>query len=58
MKYPSIIIDDKLQFRNHCDYILKKMDKKASFLNRIENLVSAYTRCIVYKSIIEPHFGY
>lgn len=58
MKYLGVIIDDKLQFKDHCDYMLKKIGKKTSFLNRIGNFISAYTRCIVYKSIIAPHFEY
>jgi hypothetical protein len=58
MKYLGVIIDDKLQFKDHCDYMLKKIGKKTSFLNRIGNFVSAYTRCIIYKSIIAPHFEY
>jgi hypothetical protein len=58
IKYLGIIIDDKLQFKDHCDYMLKKIGKKTSFLNRIGSFISAYTRCIVYKSIIAPHFEY
>jgi len=58
MKYLGIIIDDKLRFKAHCDYMLKKIGKKTSFLNRIGNFISAYTRCIIYKTIIAPHFEY
>jgi len=58
IKYLGVIIDDKLQFKDHCDYMLKKIGKKTSFLNRIGSFVSPYTRCIVYKSIIAPHFEY
>lgn len=58
IKYLGVIIDDKLHFKDHCDYMLKKIGKKTSFLNRIGNFVSAYTRCIIYKSIIAPHFEY
>jgi len=53
MKCLGIIIDNRLQFKDHYDY-MKKIDKKISFLN----IVSAYTRCIMYKSIIAPHFEY
>jgi len=28
MKYLDIIIDDKLGFKDHCDYMLKKIGKK------------------------------
>lgn len=58
IKYLGIIIDEKLRFKDHCDYMLKKIGKKTGFLNRIGNYISAYTRCIIYKSIIAPHFEY
>lgn len=35
IKYLGIIIDNKLRFEEHCDYMLKKIGKKISFLNRI-----------------------
>jgi len=28
MKYVGIIIDDKLQFKDHCNYMLMKIGKK------------------------------
>jgi len=46
MKYLGIIID-RFRFEDHCDYMLKKISKKTSFLNRIGNFISAYTRCII-----------
>src|SRR5436190_4025821 len=58
IKYLGVAIDSKLWFEEHCDYMLKKIGKKISFLNRIGNDISGYTRCIVYKSIIAPHFEY
>ncbi|XP_011873718.1 PREDICTED: RNA-directed DNA polymerase from mobile element jockey-like [Vollenhovia emeryi] len=58
MKYLGVILDEHLTFKEHCDYILKKVGKKTSFLNRIGNHISAYTRCLVYKTIIAPHFEY
>lgn len=58
IKYLGIMIYDKLRFKDHCDYMLKKTGKKSSFLNRIGNYISTYTRCIVYKTIIAPHFEY
>lgn len=58
MKYLRIIIDEKLRFTDHCEYMLKKIGKKTSFLNRMGHYVSAYTRCTIYKAIIAPHFEY
>jgi len=47
MKYLSIIIDYKLRFKDHCNYMFKKIGKKTSFLNRISNFISTYIRCII-----------
>jgi len=58
MKYLDIIIDDRLRFQDHYDYMLKKIGKKRSFLNRIGNYISVYTRCTIYRIIIAPHFEY
>jgi len=58
MKYLGIIIDDRLRFKDHCNYMLKKIEKKTSFLNKIGSDISTYTRCIIYKAIIAPHFEY
>ena len=58
MKYLGVMIDDRLRFSDHCDYMLKKIGKKTSFLNRIGSSILAYTRCTVYKTIIAPHFEY
>jgi len=38
--------------------MLKKIGKKISFLNRIGRDISGYARCVVYESIIAPHFEY
>lgn len=57
MKYLGVIIDDGLRF-DHCDYMLKKIGKKISFLNKVGNYISAYTRCTIYKTIIVSHFEY
>jgi len=58
MKYLGIIIDDRLRFQDHCNYMLKKIGKKTRFLNRVGNHISMYTRCTIYKIIIAPHFEY
>lgn len=58
MKYLEVIIDDKLRFNEHCNYILKKIGKKVSFFNRIGSYISPYTTCTIYKTIITPHFEY
>jgi len=61
-KYWGIIINDRLHFK--CTVIIRKslwlyvkrIGKKISFLNRIDNFVYVNIRCIIYKSIIAPQF--
>jgi len=35
------MISSKISFKDHCDYMLKKIGKKTNFLNKIGNFVSA-----------------
>jgi len=45
--YLGVIIDSKLRFKDHCDYMLKKIGKKISFLNRIGSDISRHARSII-----------
>jgi len=56
VKYLGIIIDDGLRFKDYCDFMLKKIGKKISSLNSIDNSITAYNGCVIYKAIITPHF--
>lgn len=58
MKYLGVIIDSKLNFKDYIEYIVKKTGKKINMLNRIGQYINGYTRCLIYKSIIAPHFDY
>jgi len=57
IKYFSIIMMINFDFKTIV--MLKKINKKkTSFLNRIGNFISIYTRCIIYKKIVASHFEY
>ena len=58
MKYLAVIIDDELNFAAHSEFIVKKVGKKISFLDRLGKFSSSMTRCIVYKTIVAPHLQY
>lgn len=58
IKYLGVMIDKHLNFKDHVNYIIKKIAKKVNFLFRIGDSVSALTRTIIYKSLIAPHFDY
>jgi len=47
MKHLGIIINDRLQFTDHCDYVLKKIGKKISFLNRIGKSITMYATWLI-----------
>lgn len=58
MKYLGVIIDEKLEFKEHFDYICKQMAKKVGFLGRISKKLAIETKIIIYKTIIAPHLDY
>lgn len=58
IKYLGFIIDKNLKFKNHIDYICKKIGKKISFFKRIRNQVSILTAVNIYNTMIKPHFEY
>lgn len=57
-KYLGIVIDQHLTFSSHANYVIKKVSKKVYFLNRISYFLSEWSKLLVYKTIIAPHFVY
>lgn len=57
-KYLGLIIDNKLKFSEHANYICEKISKKINYFYRIRQSLSMNSRIIVYKTIIAPHFEY
>lgn len=58
IKYLGVIIDSKLNFKSHLDYICKKIAKKLYFFRRIRNKLSVSTSIKIFNSIIKPHFEF
>ena len=58
IKYLGVIIDNKLNFKSHLDYICKKIAKKLYFFRSIRNKLSVYTSIKIFNSIIKPHFEF
>ena len=52
------MIDERLKFKNHIDYICKKISKKISYFKRITNQVSILTAVNIYDRMIQRHFEY
>ena len=55
MKYLGVFIDDKLSFKDHLEFITKKISKKVYFMSKVRNKLDKETKIVLYKSIIVPH---
>jgi hypothetical protein len=53
MKYLGVQIDNQLAFKEHLNLIVKKTAKKTNFLGRISRKLTALTKTMIYKSIIQ-----
>lgn len=58
IKYLGIIIDQHLTLSSHALFVIKKVSKKVYFLRRISYYLSQWSKVLVYKTIIAPHFNY
>lgn len=57
-KYLGVIMDNNLIFDSNAIYVAKKVAKKINVLFRLNHTVSNYTKSIIYKTIVAPHFEY
>jgi hypothetical protein len=58
MKYLSVEIAEKLNFKQHVDTTIKKMAKKVGFLGRIQLELTKTAKITIYNRIISPHLDY
>lgn len=58
IKYLGVIVDNKLSFNAHADFICSKISKKINFLYRIRKRISTKCAINIYNSIILPHIDY
>lgn len=58
IKYLGFIIDKELKFKEHIEYICKKIGKKIGFFKRIRNKISVTTAINICNTMIKPHFEY
>ncbi len=57
-KYLGLVLDPKLKFDAHVDYLSKKVWPKISTLRRIRQYVTTPTSLYLYQSLIEPCFTF
>ena len=54
----GVILDEKLTFKTHIEYICKKARVGIGALRRIKPFVPLCTLVPLYRSLIEPYFDY
>lgn len=57
-KYLGVVIDSALAFSDHAVYITGKLAKKVNIVSRLRNLLSSWTKLLIYKTIVLPHLNY
>ena len=57
-RYLGVIIDNRLNFREHVEYINGKMAKKVSFLCKLRKVLSKSGKQMLFKLILMPHVRY
>lgn len=57
-KYLGVILDSRLDFKEHCDYITKKVNKKVGYLRRIRSKVSTWAAITMYNVMVKPILEY
>ena len=57
-KYLGMMVDDKLVWDQHVDYIFSKITRNIGILNRIRHIIPQESLPILYHTLIKPYFRY
>ena len=57
-KFLGVFVDTKLNFKEHINYITKKISKHAGILYRIKHCLPTKTRLTYYNSFVLPYLNY
>ena len=58
VKNLGLIIDENLTWEHHINYISQKIKRNVSILKCMSKVLSTESLCMLYKTLIEPHFRY
>ena len=58
VKYLGMIVDDKLTWRQHIDYILSKITRNIGILKHIRCFIPRDSLLLLYHTLTEPYFKY
>ena len=58
VKYLGMIVDDKLTWEQHIEFISEKMVRNTGILKRIRNFIPQESLLLLYHILIEPYLRY
>ena len=58
VKYLALMVDDKLVWDQHIDYISSKITRGIGILKRIRHFIPRDSLLLLYHTLIEPYFRY
>ena len=58
VKYLGMMVDDKLVWGQHVDYISSKITRNIGIFKRIRRFISQESLLLLYHTLIEPYFRY
>ena len=58
VKFLGVIVDEKLSFKEHIEYVSKKLSIGIGFLYRGREILNSKQLTLLYKAIIQPHLTY
>ena len=58
VKYPGMIVDDKLTWSQHVDYISSKITGNIGILKRVRHFIPKECLLLLYHTLVEPYFKY
>ena len=57
-KYLGIVIDDKLTWKDHIDYVSLKIKRNLGIMKRVRNDIHKESLIAVYRTMVEPYLRY
>jgi len=58
VKYLGVILDDRLKFNTHIDWVIAKVASKCGVISRLAKDLDFFGIVNLYKSLISPHFDF
>ena len=57
-QFLGVILNSKLDWKNHINYLCTKMAKTIGLINKIKHCIGAKAKCTLYCSLVLPYINY